>query len=159
MRPLTNTDVRVERNVRLHQFPHVVLQPPGKTDLGHRQKSRGIFGGTLGTFAGPAKAAPRPPKRDAPIPGDPKGSTRQPDSGAEEREVWLLPHVRRPGEGESPGLLRGLERTGRRSPSVLLLGLDPPASQALFRCRRRGKAHPRPPRWTFASSRGRLTPP
>lgn len=104
------------------------------------------------------RPAPRPPKRDAPIPGDSKGSTRQPDSGAEEREVWLLPHVLRPGEEESPGLLRGLERTGRRSPSALL-GFDPPASQALFRRRRRGKAHPRPPRWTFASSRGRLMPP
>ena len=37
---VTNTEVRKEWNVRHHRFPHVVLQPPGKTDLRRSRKPR-----------------------------------------------------------------------------------------------------------------------
>lgn len=141
-------------------FPHVVL----KTDLRRcrkRRKEAQAERAALGIFEGSAEACPLPPRKDVPSAGDPKSSTGQPDSGAEEREVWPLPYGRRPGE-EGPGLLGDLETSGRWIPLALFLGLDPLASQTVFLCIRREKAPPRP-RGTYAAlfpwmSHAALTP-
>ena len=151
--------------MRHHPSPHVVLQPPGKTDLRRRRKRRKdaqAERARLGIFEGSAEACPMPPRKDVPSAGDPKSSTGQPDSGAEEREVWPLPYGRRSGEKEGPGLLGCLEALGHWIPLALLLGLDPLASQAVFLCRRREKVPPRP-RGTYTSlfpcmSHAALTP-
>lgn len=94
--------------MRHHRSPHVVLQPPGKTDL--RRRRSPAERATLGIFEGSAEACPLPPRKDVPSAGDPKSSTGQPDSGAEEREVWPLPYGRRPGDKEGPRLLRAWKR-------------------------------------------------
>lgn len=41
---VTNTEVRKEWNVRHHRFPHVDLQPPGKTDLWRQKTEEGSPG-------------------------------------------------------------------------------------------------------------------
>lgn len=70
--------------MRHHRFPHVVLQPPGKTDLRRRRKPRKkaqAERATLGIFKVSAEICPLPPRKDVPSAGDPKSSTGQPDLG------------------------------------------------------------------------------
>lgn len=115
--------------------------------------------GTLGILAGLAKTLPLPPERDVPIPGleirtvplqargsrcgDQGAPLGQPNSRAVERQASLLPLPPASGEEERPAF---------PDPSPFLPGLDLPGGLAVFLRRRRGKARPRPPRKTFASS-------
>lgn len=107
----THVTNRSEKKMKWGRFPTWSFSPLKKLTSGALQKTEEGSpgrGSNVGIFGGSAEACPC--REEASSAGDPKSSTGQPDSGAEEREVWPLPYGRPRGGG--PGLLGDLETSG-----------------------------------------------
>lgn len=165
--PLTKTEARKEWSVRLHQLPHLVLQPPSKTvwprASTETQMQRKPRQKTLGIFAGLDKARPLLPKRDVPIPGigtgaaprwvrELEGRRETADFGSSRALGQVSSWHPKPRGGGAPRPPKGSGKDEAQGASALLLGLDPPVGEAIVLWRRRWKAHPRPLSRTFPSS-------